>query len=132
MSYKKPSLLVLAVLFTGSVFAEDIIIDQQIPFAEDADVKSNVRDECELGTKFSAFLNEYMKDKNFTAIKNDSKQALTKSLNVDTFHLLAPLKCSSTRILYVWQIINIQLYQSIICRQATSYKHLYFLTIWRG
>ena len=84
--YTKLLLTMLAgLMFSGHVFAESIVIDDKVIFAEGTDVTSAVRNECELDNKFTHFLDEYISKQGFTVIKAGSKKAkgISKRLHVE-------------------------------------------------
>ena len=73
----KSSIIIAATLaasISSSAFANSIIVDSKVPYAEDADVRSAVREECELEQKFARFIQEYAKDKGFTVVKSTDKE----------------------------------------------------------
>ena len=68
-----------SLLFCGYVFAESVVIDDKVSFAEGADIKSAVKNECNLENKFADFLEQYISDAGITVVKSSSDDA--KSIN---------------------------------------------------
>ncbi|WP_340676636.1 hypothetical protein [Paraglaciecola sp.] len=77
--------VLFGLLVSGQVFAESIVIDEKVIFAEGSDVPAAVINECELETKFTHFLNEYISDRGFTVIKANAEQAsgIAKHLHIE-------------------------------------------------
>ena len=77
--------VILGLLVSGQVFAESIVIDEKVIFAEGSDVPTAVINECELETKFTFFLDEYISDRGYTVIKANSEQATStpKHLHIE-------------------------------------------------
>ena len=76
---------VFGLLSSAHVFAESIVIDDKVVFAEGTDVTSAVVNECELDNKFTFFLDEYISKQNITVLKASSEKAkgISKRLHIE-------------------------------------------------
>ncbi|XQW84887.1 hypothetical protein ACOYR1_17455 [Thalassotalea piscium] len=72
-------------IYSSVVLAESIVIDNKIPFAEGANIRDAIKDECELEEKFSRFIKAYAKDRGFTVLENsdDKAKSVEKYLSVE-------------------------------------------------
>ncbi|WP_299084717.1 hypothetical protein [uncultured Paraglaciecola sp.] len=76
---------IIGILLCGQVFADSVVIDDEVGFAKNANVKSAVRNECNLEDKFANFLDQYISDAGMTVVRASSDEAkkVSKRLHVE-------------------------------------------------
>ena len=67
-----------------------MVIDDQIGFAEGANIKSAVKNECGLGNKFANFLEQYISDAGITVVRasSDGAKSVNKRLHIEINRVL--------------------------------------------
>jgi hypothetical protein len=53
------SMLLLAAGIAAPAAAETLVVPRPVPYAEDSDIASNIRNECKLGDKLAHFIGEF-------------------------------------------------------------------------
>ncbi|WP_049721236.1 hypothetical protein [Gilvimarinus polysaccharolyticus] len=88
------SIAALMALPVTSALAADkaVFISDDIPFSSDLDVRKEIRDECQLGTKMSGFLQTYVGKRGYTVTTYTQGEAAPKGLvlNVEIDNVQAP------------------------------------------